>query len=154
MTGYNFYDDGLTPAERGERGLERTRRRRHELGYNCPCCGVDMETTLASVDDDLVPDLELATLRAIAKDGAYVQAALLSEITRVMATTEGGRNCQLNESAFALGTLVGACLLEYQVAERALTQAGLSTGLGQREVASTVRSGLSKGVEHPRQVPG
>jgi hypothetical protein len=51
----------------------------------------------------------------------------------VAIAAEGGRNERLNEAAFALGTLVGAGVLNHFDAENALFDAAMLAGLGEGE---------------------
>jgi len=88
----------------------------------------------------------------------YVMAALEGEVQRVLDTGSGGRNHQLNRSAFALGQLVGAYLLSQLAAETALRAAADAIGLmsddGPRQVEATIASGLGAGIKQPRHVRG
>src|SRR5207249_3453102 len=81
---------------------------------------------------------------------AWARAALEGEVGRVQAAPIGTRNVTLNHAAFRLGQLVGAGHLDYEGTRHALLAAANSTGLGKREAASTVRSGLEAGQHHPR----
>ena len=90
---------------------------------------------------------------AVDRPNAYALAALRGELDRVLTAAEGTRNHTLNTAAFALGQLTAAGLLPHQLAEDALTAAGLAIGLPTREVAATVRSGLDSGERTPRR-PG
>lgn len=83
----------------------------------------------------------------------YVRRALAAETTAIMDTGEGGRNHQLNTSAFNLGQLVGGGVLEHDEAVAALTDAARAAGLDESEIGPTVRSGLEAGVRTPRGVP-
>ncbi|HEY3718418.1 MAG TPA: bifunctional DNA primase/polymerase [Jatrophihabitantaceae bacterium] len=82
---------------------------------------------------------------------AYAAAALRGELDRVLAAVHGTRNHTLNAAAFALGQLVTAGLISRHLAEDALTLAGQAIGLGGRECAATIRSGLDSGERTPRQ---
>lgn len=87
---------------------------------------------------------------AIRGDG-YADAALTRECERLAAMPpDSGRNHQLNRSAFSLGQLVGSGRLTEADVTDALTGAALSCGLGERETARTLRSGLRAGIAHPR----
>jgi hypothetical protein len=87
----------------------------------------------------------------------YVSAAFEGEIRAVAETPSGGRNNQLNESAFKLGTLIAAGALDRGHAEAALIEAARVSGLtaedGERAVMATIESGLGAGAKHPRQLP-
>lgn len=83
----------------------------------------------------------------------YAKAALDGELDMLARTREGGRNEQLNRSAFSLGQLVaGGVLDESEVAQKLETVAR-AIGLDERETKRTLDSGLSKGKTHPRGVP-
>jgi hypothetical protein len=83
---------------------------------------------------------------------AYASAALASELREVAEAPPGQRNHQLNRSAFKLGQLIGARLLDEAAVTAALVAAGLSAGPGERKIRSTVRRGLQAGIRQPRQV--
>jgi len=88
--------------------------------------------------------------------GRYVERAVEGEVQAVLDAPVGGRNAQLNRSAFNLGTLVGAALLDQADAVQALVAAGEAAGLNPREVGDghrgTVASGMAAGMAHPRAV--
>lgn len=81
----------------------------------------------------------------------YTQAALDDEL-RILANTEqGARNIQLNDSAFALGQLVGAGALKYNEVAKALTHVATEIGLTAKEISLTIESGLQAGISTPRE---
>jgi len=80
----------------------------------------------------------------------YANTALERECDTVAHCPAGGRNNTLNESAFNLGTLVGAGQLDRERAHAALLVAALTAGLGRREAEATIRSGLDNGTRKPR----
>jgi len=82
----------------------------------------------------------------------YAQAALVRELDALSGTGEGGRNDQLNRSAFSLGTLIGAGLLDEQQAIVELEAAARAAGLEETEIRDTIRSGIDGGKAHPRDV--
>jgi hypothetical protein len=84
--------------------------------------------------------------------GAYAHSALERECARVASARVGTRNDTLNRAAYNLGTLVGSGLLDRPEVEVELTRAALAAGLEQREIASTVRSGLTAGIARPRRL--
>ena len=86
------------------------------------------------------------------RQARYAQAALEGEVRAVQGAPEGTRNATLNRAAFKLGTLVGAGLLDEATVWTALAGAGEAVGLGAREVGASVRSGLTAGAAHPRQL--
>jgi hypothetical protein len=81
---------------------------------------------------------------------AYAAAALRNEVERVRMARVGTRNDTLNRAAFALGRLIGAGILDRDLAVGELTDAGKQAGLPPREIASTLSSGLSAGIARPR----
>jgi hypothetical protein len=81
----------------------------------------------------------------------YAAAALLAEARAVMTAAPGTRNDTLNRAAFSLGQLVGAGLLDRDAVEAGLADAAHLAGLGEREVAGTIRSGLEAGLLRPRE---
>jgi putative DNA primase/helicase len=84
----------------------------------------------------------------------YARKALEEEVAKVANEPEQGqnRNNQLNRSAFALGQLVGAGVLDESEVCRALTAAAEHAGLGAGETAATVRSGIESGKSQPRDL--
>ncbi|MCK9378377.1 MAG: DUF927 domain-containing protein, partial [Syntrophobacterales bacterium] len=84
---------------------------------------------------------------------AYAQRAFADELAKLARTPEGGRNAQLNQSAFALGQLVGAGVLERGSVEAGLSGAAAVIGLGEAETRATIKSGLDRGISEPRTLP-
>ena len=84
----------------------------------------------------------------------YAAAALRGEIAILLATGRGRRNEQLNRSAFALGTLVGAGDLDETGVTRQLLTAAETIGLiaddGLAQAERTIASGLAAGIAQPR----
>ena len=95
--------------------------------------------------------LDHAQLRSHGAASAWAGAALASELNRVAGAPEGQRNHTLNRAAFALGQIVGAGHLDHDEVADLLARAGQCAGLGPREVAATVASGLAAGQRCPRQ---
>ncbi len=87
---------------------------------------------------------------AVEHGGAWARAAMDGELQRLRGATPGIRNNTLNRVSFRLGQIIGAGLLDQSEIEQALVDAALGVGLGEREAARTVQSGLSAGVELPR----
>lgn len=82
----------------------------------------------------------------------YINAAVERELAALAATPQGSRNNALNDSAFALGTIVGAgALLRHEAEAALMSVAGqwpnvkLSTG--------TIKRGLDAGERQPRHIP-
>jgi putative DNA primase/helicase len=84
---------------------------------------------------------------------SYGMAALEAECALVQAVGEGGRNDQLNKSAFALGQLIAGGELEEHIAVQNLESSGISAGLPQAEVRQTVAHGIRDGKLEPRTAP-
>lgn len=82
----------------------------------------------------------------------YAQAALDDELDKLARAPEGTRNDSLNAAAYSLGQLVGADFLDRADVESQLEATALAIGLGDREAAATIRSGLDAGQKTPRQV--
>jgi P4 family phage/plasmid primase-like protien len=88
---------------------------------------------------------------------AYASAALDAECTAVASAAPGGRNTQLNKSAFNLGQLVGSGVLTEGEVKSRLFNAASACGLvkddGTLAVNNTIASGLNAGIKQPRQIP-
>ena len=89
-------------------------------------------------------------LPAGAGASAWAAAAVAGEVDRVVTAAEGQRNHTLNRSAFVLGQIVGGGHLDAAEVAHLLERAGESAGLGAREAAATVASGLAAGTRWPR----
>jgi hypothetical protein len=84
--------------------------------------------------------------------GAYLRAAVERTQAKLGEAREGERNAALFMAAQTLGQLVaGGALTEPAVVE-SLTRTALRIGLGERETARTIRSGLAFGALRPRPV--
>src|SRR5215212_1037888 len=88
----------------------------------------------------------------------YATAALDNEIRELEATPAGSRNEQLNRAAFALGRFVAVGALSESVVRAALEDASHQNGYvadkGRARMLATLESGLSKGIENPRDLSG
>ena len=84
---------------------------------------------------------------------AWASTALAGEIDRVQRADEGQRNQTLNRAAFVLGQIVAADHLDHDDVSDLLCRAGVASGLGEREVRTTVASGLTAGARRPRHPP-
>lgn len=83
----------------------------------------------------------------------YAKAALDRELDILARATEGGRNEQLNKSAFSLGQLIAAGLLDESEVIEQLYIVARSIGLTEQEIKATIKSGIGDGKGHPRIVP-
>lgn len=83
----------------------------------------------------------------------YGLTALQKAVDAIRTTPEGGRNDRLNAEAKALGELIGGGELDRAHVEAALTSAALAAGLGESEIAATLRSALDAGERSPRTAP-
>ncbi len=81
----------------------------------------------------------------------YGRKAVVDELEKVRTTPEGGRDTELNKSAFACAQLCAGGEIE-DVREE-LVAAGLAAGLEETETRKTVESGWRKGLETPRKAP-
>ncbi|MYS33418.1 bifunctional DNA primase/polymerase-like protein [Streptomyces sp. KhCrAH-43] len=83
----------------------------------------------------------------------YVATAVREELEAV-AACRSGRNDQLNKSAFSLGQLVGAGLVDRDDVHRALTEAAQAAGVDPDEAKaqSTIRRALEAGSRVPRRI--
>jgi putative DNA primase/helicase len=88
--------------------------------------------------------------KKVIKFDAWALKAQEQELNKVRSAPEGGRNAQLNRSAFALGQIVGSGLLNFEEAQEELTRAALAAGLNEKEIKATIKSGLEAGTKKPR----
>ena len=95
--------------------------------------------------------VKLSTVALV--DSEYVSAAVSAELSDLAGTTEGGRNEQLNISAFALGQFVGSGVLDENEAKSRLTNTALGIGLSEAEATKTINSGIEAGKLEPRGIP-
>jgi hypothetical protein len=84
------------------------------------------------------------------KGTRYAIGGLRRQVAELLEAEEGTRNATLNKSAFAIGQLVGAGMLDEQDAVAALEDAGQRIGLSPGEVRRSVASGLRAGARCPR----
>jgi hypothetical protein len=80
----------------------------------------------------------------------YALGALRRQVAELLKAEEGTRNATLNKSAFAVGQLVGAEMLDERDAVAVLEDVGQRIGLSPGEVRRSVASGLRAGAQHPR----
>jgi hypothetical protein len=77
------------------------------------------------------------------------ERALRHACERLSTAAEGTRNATLNREAFGLGKLVASGALDELDVTTALLDAGMASGLGQRETERTIQSGLRAGMAQP-----
>lgn len=86
----------------------------------------------------------------------YVEVALDRECAALAAIPSGGRNHALNASAYSLGQLVGAGVLDSATVYARLLNCCVANGLyaddGERSCRQTIASGLTKGTTKPRRI--
>lgn len=83
----------------------------------------------------------------------YGRAVLAGLVRKVGFMDEGGRNECLNRAAYLAGGYVAGGELDRDTTIRALVDAARACGLSYTEAASTIRSGLSKGMRRPITAP-
>ena len=87
----------------------------------------------------------------------YVAAAIDGELRRLAAAGPGTRNNTLFTVAVALGQLVGAGLLDHQLAHHTLQEAAsahvAAGAYSHRQALQTIASGLHRGAQQPRRLP-
>jgi hypothetical protein len=97
------------------------------------------------------PSTSRTPLPAAPRDSsAWTRAAVDGELARLRAAAEGTRNATLNRVAFRLGQIIGAGHLNEPDIEPLLIEHGIAIGLREREVVTTVHSGLRAGEGTPR----
>lgn len=87
------------------------------------------------------------------RSAAWAAAVLFGELDALSQAQAGQRNITLNRTAFALGRLVGAHLLDRADVETQLETTALSLGLDPIEIRYTIKSGLDVGEAQPRNAP-
>lgn len=95
-------------------------------------------------------------LRLVGGSGgpSYGEKALQSECKAVAETLPGGRNEQLNRSAFAIGQLVASGVINRYDAEQALIQAARECRLDSREAIDTINRAFDAAENSPRRPSG
>ncbi len=113
----------------------------------------ELEELMGASTLTAMPQLPSQRSQAATAQERYVQRAVDDELDKLARVNEGGRNHQLNRSAFALGQLVGAGVLPRSDAEDKLIAVAQAIGLPAGEARRTITSGLSAGEQEPRQLP-
>lgn len=144
---------------RGDGGYVIAPPSRHVTGTGYRWDGPDR--SLAALPDWLIgrlrepvrpkaPQPATAFLPQPGRVAAWARAALERELAAVASACEGSRNQTLNRAAFSLGQIVGGGGLDPDEVTGLLLERAAASGLGAREAETTVASGLSAGVRHPR----
>lgn len=89
---------------------------------------------------------------SVSNTSRFAAAALSYECRDVRCAKEGNRANQLFKSARNIGQLVGDGLIPEIAAGDALLTAAMTTGLGEGEAFSIIRSGMVKGIAEPRSL--
>jgi RecA-family ATPase len=85
---------------------------------------------------------------------AYVDKAIDDELSRLSSVPlGGGRNIELNKSAFCLGTFVGANALGENEARNLLRNVAHGWGRDLPLCYKTIENGLASGIRQPRHIP-
>ncbi len=87
------------------------------------------------------------------RSAAWAAAVLFGELDALSHAQTGQRNIALNRTAFALGRLIGARLLDRTDVEAHLETTALDLGLDPIEIRDTIKSGLDVGEAQPRNAP-
>jgi Bifunctional DNA primase/polymerase, N-terminal len=124
--------------------------REYELLSPYPRALVDAPQWL--VDTCTKPDPKVAPDVAISPTGGtrYGLVALESELGRLAVAPEGTRNETLNRAAHRIGQLVAGGQLDPVHAAQQLHAVAARIGLGDKESAATIRSGITAGARTPR----
>jgi hypothetical protein len=125
---------------------------RDDRPAQAPCWLLDLAAPTAPPPAHRTPPpLRSATV------GRYAAAAVRGEIERVRSAKPGSRNLTLFQASANLGELVGAAAIDRQAVEAALIDAATSCGLiaddGAHPVHATIKSGMERGIGHPRVIP-
>lgn len=72
-----------------------------------------------------------------------------NELEKLRRAPQGGRNTQLNASAFRLGRIVAGGYLEEEEVVDALSEVAEAIGLEEREIKATIQSGMKSGMLQP-----
>lgn len=81
----------------------------------------------------------------------YALTALHKEAQNIHSAASGTRNDALNKAAFQVGSIIPLGGITRYEAETALTNAAKLSGLGEAEIAATLKSGIDSGLKNPRQ---
>lgn len=96
---------------------------------------------------------QAGTAPRVHSNNRYVERAVQRELDDLAGEPQGNRNNALNDSAFALGTFVGAGVLSEQDARQMLQDVARSWGRDFGRCVKTIDNGLKAGILRPRQIP-
>ena len=141
---------------RGEGGyvIAPPSRRNDGLAYRWNSSETDVDIASAPtwlldlIDPPPTTSLVSSTIETPGSSGA--QAALRSELGRVLSASLGERNDILNRASFALGQIVAGGALAHNEVFARLFSAARAVGLLDDEAERTIVSGLSAGIRNPR----
>jgi putative DNA primase/helicase len=102
----------------------------------------------ASQKSNVVP--EATKTPKVQRFDAWAQKALEQELNILRQTQPGQRNNQLNKSAFNLGQIIASGMLDIKAVENELARTALTIGLEEKDIISTIKSGLDAGSKKPR----
>jgi hypothetical protein len=125
--------------------------------WDCPLADAP-EWLLTLIDPPPAPRPAPAAIRVGSLDrlARYAASAINAECGAVASTAAGGRNGRLFQASARIGELVGAGLIPVPLAESELEAAAHDCGLieedGRAAVLATIKSGLARGIAHPREV--
>lgn len=91
------------------------------------------------------PDFKPPVIPSGSHAQKYVQAAIRNAVQDVLDAPAGTRNQSLNAATFSLTRFLASEMISPDAIALAMTRAGLSVGLSEREVERTVASALSAG---------
>ena len=125
----------------------------HQYYWSKPLCD-DLPEPPMWLIQRLKPTVDLSRKTVVLNriSSHYAQGALKKEFLAVATASVGTRNARLNQAAFSMGTLVANGSIDVESVARILVQAALDAGLCRNEVEKTLYSGLSAGMQHPREV--
>jgi hypothetical protein len=87
------------------------------------------------------------------REARYLDAAVNRDLEMLARTQPGGRNPQLNMTAFRFGQWIAGGYVNEDWARQVLTITAEAIGLDDFEIEATINSGLEAGKRHPRTIP-
>lgn len=108
------------------------------------------ECLLQAIHLQTTPSMAGYREHAVEERPYYGEAALEGEVAKVCGARPGTRNNTLNTAAYKLGQLISSGGLNIMAVSDRLAAAAQQIGLGPKEAAATIRSGLTAGQRQPR----